>query len=136
MAGRDGIIVLSLALFPLYGGVFYEAELPSPFGQSHARLRTTSVVLWLIYSGLTLLRSLCCAGWNVLVRRDGPCPLAPWRPGLFHRNISAEAFHSFPVELVSTVFMFGGLNFSLYYRVLKESAKPPLASTESGFFAA
>ncbi len=138
--GGMGIIVLSLALFPaLRQGVFlYEAEVPSPFPDKVVpRLRTTSVVLWLIYSGFTLLEAIVlrCAGMS-------------WYEGTIHalgtlatggystRNISVEAFHSLPIELTLIVFMFlAGLNFSLYYRILKKkSLKPLWQSTEVRVF--
>ena len=101
------------------------------------RLRTTSVVLWLIYSGFTLLETIIlrCAGMS-------------WYEGTIHamgtlatggfstRNISVEAFHSLPIELILIVFMFlAGLNFSLYYRILKKrSLKPLWQSTEVRVF--
>ncbi|HHT06393.1 MAG TPA: TrkH family potassium uptake protein [Hydrogenispora sp.] len=138
--GGMGIIVLSLALFPAFRqGVFlYEAEVPSPFPDKVVpRLRTTSVVLWLIYSGFTLLETIIlrCAGMS-------------WYEGTIHamgtlatggystRNISVEAFHSLPIELILIVFMFlAGLNFSFYYRILKKrSLKPLWQSTEVRVF--
>lgn len=138
--GGMGIIVLSLALFPaLRQGVFlYEAEVPSPFPDKVVpRLRTTSVVLWLIYSGLTLLEVLMLRGVGMSWYEGTVHALGTLATGGYStRNISAEAFHSFPVELVLTVFMFlAGLNFSLYYRVLKKrSLKPLWRSTEVRVF--
>ena len=138
--GGMGIIVLSLALFPaLRQGVFlYEAEVPSPFPDKVVpRLRTTSVVLWLIYSGFTLLET-------IILRLAG----MSWYEGVTHamatlatggfstRSTSVEAFHSWPTELIIIVFMFlAGLNFSLYYRILKKRTLKPLwQSTEFRVF--
>lgn len=139
--GGMGIIVLSLALFPaLRQGYFlYEAEVPSPFPDKVVpRLRTTSAVLWLIYSGLTLLLV-------IILRWAG----MSWYEGTIHamgtlatggfstRNLSVEAYHSLSIELILIVFMFlAGLNFSLYYRMLtKRSLKPLWQSTEARVFA-
>ena len=98
------------------------------------------MTLWLIYTVLTLVEAIALhlAGLSlfesVIPRFSVHLP-----PGDFSsRNISIEAFQSLPrLKIIITLFTFlAGINFSLYYRVVKKrSFKPLLHNTEIRVFA-
>ncbi|HEX3044299.1 MAG TPA: TrkH family potassium uptake protein [Bacillota bacterium] len=122
--GGMGIIVLSLAIFALFGGgaSLFHAEVPSIIPEKiMPRLKQTAMALWGIYSVISLLQviALKLAGLSIfdsLVHTFS----AMGTGGFSSRNISIEAYHSLPVEMILVTFMIlAGLNFSLYYRAVQ-----------------
>jgi len=137
--GGMGIIVLSLALFSFrQGASLFEAEVPGLVPERIVpRLKNTAITLWLIYTVLTLVEMLALylAGmplFESVIHAFGTLATG----GFSSRNISIEAFHSLPIEIIITFFTFlAGINFSLYYRVVKKkSLKPLLLNTETRVF--
>lgn len=122
--GGMGIIVLSLAIFALFGGgaSLFNAEVPSLVPERITpRLKQTAMVLWGIYSGISLFSviTLKLAGlsfFDSLVHAFSSVGTG----GFSSRNISIEAYQSVPIEMILSLFMvLAGLNFSLYYRAIQ-----------------
>ncbi len=123
--GGMGIIVLSLAVFAFFGGgaSLFHAEVPSLVPEKiMPRLKHTATALWGIYSVFSLIQVIVLklAGlsfFDSLVHTFS----AMGTGGFSSRNISIEAYHSLPIEMILTVFMtLAGLNFSLYYRAIQK----------------
>jgi len=120
-----GIVVLTVAIFPLlgYGGLrLMEAEAPGPSGDKIApRIAGTAKILWLIYVGLSAIQAiLLLAGgmdlFDALTHTFGTMATG----GFSTRNASVGAFGSTYIEVVCTVFMLlAGMNFSLHFKLLK-----------------
>lgn len=138
--GGMGIVVLSLAIFSIFGGgaFLYQAEVPGlPSERILPRLKKTALVLWLIYTFFTVIQVIVLklAGMSLfdsLIHAFGSMGTG----GFSSRNISVEAYHNLTIELIIAVFMIiGGINFSLYYRVIqKRSLKPLLGDAEAKGF--
>jgi trk system potassium uptake protein TrkH len=139
--GGMGIIVLSLAVFSVLntGMPLYRAEVP---GFTHdkllPRLRQTSLTLWVIYAGLTLVETiaLMMAGLSLfdsLTHAFGTIATG----GLSTRAISVEAFDSLAVEIIIVVFMaLAGLNFALYWKIVqRKGIRAVLADAEARLYA-
>ena len=122
--GGMGVVTLTVALMPLLGvGGFQliKAETTGPEkGKVTARITTTAKLLWLIYTGLTIIQTiaLCIAGMGFI---EALChSFATLGTGGFSpRNASVGAYNSAAVDYICTLFMFlSGVNFSLYYYVI------------------
>lgn len=119
--GGMGIIVLTVAIFPLLGigGVeLFVAEAPGPKSSKiHPRIKETAKRLWFIYVGLTALLSvvlLICgmSGFDAL----NHALTAMATGGFSTKNASVAAFASPAIEYTLTIFMFvGGVNYTLIY---------------------
>jgi trk system potassium uptake protein TrkH len=138
--GGMGIIVLFLAIFPHIGPgarQMFKSEVPGPQSEGlKPKIRETASILWRIYLGLTLAEfiALMLCGLNWL---DASChSLACMATGGFStRNLSIAAFNSVSVDLVVTFFMFlAGVNFSLYYILLRERRLPFWKDSEFRFY--
>lgn len=122
--GGMGIIVLTVAIFPMLGmgGVeLFSAEAPGPTSEKiHPRIQETAKRLWLIYVGLTALETLllCWAGLSFYEAINHA--LTTMATGGFStRNASAAAF-SPTVQYIMIVFMFiAGVNYSVTYLAIK-----------------
>ena len=134
--GGMGIVLLTVALMPLLGvGGFQlvKAETPGPEKEKITpKLTNTAKVLWLAYSGLTVLLILLYMaggmGWF-----DALCHgLTTMASGVVStRNWGIAVFNSAWIDAVTTVFMLlAGLNFSLYYRFLKGRFREVFFNTE------
>jgi len=123
--GGMGIIVLFIAIFPQLGvGAkhLFKSEVPGPITEGlKPKIRETAATLWKIYLGLTVVECglLCWAGMDVF---DALChSFATMATGGFStRNASIGHYSSLPIDFIVMLFMFlAGINFSLYYLVLK-----------------
>jgi trk system potassium uptake protein TrkH len=123
--GGMGIIVLTIAIFPLLGigGVeLFTAESPGPVSDKiHPRIRETAKRLWFIYLGLTgLLAVLLFAGGMSPFDAINHAFTTISTGGFSTRNNSVMAFDSPWIQYTLVVFMFlGGTNFSLLYLAYK-----------------
>lgn len=134
--GGMGIILLSLAIFPILptGITLFQAEVPGLTPERILpRLKQTAVVMWLIYTALSLLQlvALNLAGlpfFESLIHTLSTVSTG----GFSSRDLSVQAFNDAKVEWVITVFMFlSGVNFTLYYRLLRgKSLRRSFAATE------
>ena len=123
--GGMGIIVLTVAIFPLLGigGIeLFVAEAPGPTSEKlHPRIQETAKRLWLIYVGLTavliLLLKIFGMTWFDAINH-GYATMATG--GFSTRNASIDAFPSLPIQYTLILFMFlAGSNFSILYLGLK-----------------
>lgn len=134
--GGMGIILLSLAIFSIMhtGIALFQAEVPGLAPERILpRLKQTAVVMWLIYTGLSLLEAVALnlAGlspFESMIHTFGTMATG----GFSSRDLSVQAFANGAVEWVITVFMFlAGVNFALYYRFIRRrSLKRLFAATE------
>ncbi|MDR2159103.1 MAG: TrkH family potassium uptake protein [Treponema sp.] len=134
--GGMGIVLLTVALMPLLGvGGFQlvKAETPGPEKEKITpRLTNTAKVLWLAYSGLTILLVLLYMaggmGWFDALCH-GLTTMASG--GVSTRNGGIAVFNSLYIDMVTMIFMLlAGLNFSLYYRMLKGKFREVFCNTE------
>lgn len=121
--GGLGIVVLFVAVLPMMGvggrRIFrIEAPGPSPEGVT-PRIQDAARVLWLIYSGITLVEivalRICGMSWF-----DSVChTFATLATGGFStRDASIAGFPSSAIQIVIIVFMIlAGINFGLYHRL-------------------
>jgi len=122
--GGMGIVVLTVAIFPLlgFGGHrLMEAEAPGPsVDKITPKISGTAKIFWLIYIGLTVI--------EIILLRLGNMP---WFDAICHtfatlatggfgiKNASVGFYRSAYIDVVITVFMLvAGMNFTLIYRSL------------------
>jgi len=124
--GGMGIILLSLAIFPMLGiGSFhlFKAEIPggSTVEQTQPRLAETAKILWKTYLALTLLEILALhfAGLDWF---DSICHTFSTvaTGGFSPHNGSISALNNVYIESIIIVFMFlGGINFALHFQLVR-----------------
>ncbi|MFN3821117.1 MAG: TrkH family potassium uptake protein [bacterium] len=123
--GGMGIVVLSIAIFPLIrlsGRELYLAETGGPIKDKLTpRIKETAQLLWMIYVGLIFIAALAywIAGMGLF---DAVChSLTTISTGGFStRNTSIAAFRNPLLEWLVILFMLiGATNFSLHYRAIK-----------------
>ncbi len=123
--GGLGIIVLTIALFPILGvgGIeLFVAEAPGPSADKiHPRIKETAKRLWFIYLGLTLtlfliLMALGMTSFDAI--NHAFTTLATG--GFSTKNASIAHFNSPAIEYTIVLFMFlGGTNFAIIYYLIK-----------------
>jgi trk system potassium uptake protein TrkH len=134
--GGMGIIVLTVALFPLLGigGVeLFIAEAPGPTSDKiHPRIKETAKRLWFIYVGLTALLSflLYLCGLNFFDSINHG--LTTMATGGFSTKNASIAYFDVPlIQYVLTFFMFlAGTNYTIIYFGLKGKLKKVWRSDE------
>jgi trk system potassium uptake protein TrkH len=122
--GGMGIVVLTVAIFPLlgFGGLsLMEAEIPGPtVNKVSPRIAKSAKILWLIYLGFTLtLTILLLLGglspFDALTR--AMVTVATGGSGV--QNSNAGYYNSSYVEVVLLIFMLlAGMSFPLHYKLL------------------
>ena len=123
--GGLGIIVLTVAIFPLLGigGIeLFVAEAPGPTSDKlHPRIRETAKRLWYIYAGLTILLGLLFYWAGMSFFDAVNHALTTMATGGFStKNASIAYFQSPLIHYITIVFMFlSGANFTLIYFGLK-----------------
>ena len=127
--GGMGILVLTIAILPSMGMgsmQVMKAESPGPIvGKVVPRLGASAKILYGIYLGLTVIEVilLMFAGMNffdALLHAFGTLGTG----GFSNKNISVGYYDSALIDGIITVFMIlSGINFSLYYFVLKGNLK-------------
>ncbi len=123
--GGMGIIVLSLAILPVFGigGMqLFVAEVPGPTPDKISpRIRQTAKTLWVIYLGFTVAETLLLwiGGMGIF---DSVChSFTTMATGGFSTKQASIAHWQSPfIHYVITIFMFfAGTNFTLSYLVIK-----------------
>ncbi|MCA9708866.1 MAG: TrkH family potassium uptake protein [Myxococcales bacterium] len=123
--GGMGIVVLFVAVFPILGvGAkhLFRSEVPGPITEGlRPRIKQTALALWWIYGSLTALATvlLVVAGMPLY---DSIChAMSTLGTGGFStRGASVGAYQSPAIDWIITAFMLvAGLNFGLYYGLLK-----------------
>lgn len=123
--GGMGIIVLTVAMFPLLGiaGIeLFVAEYPGPAADRlHPRIKETAKRLWFIYIGLTgfLTLLLWLEGMNTFDAVNHAFSTLS-TGGFSTKNTSIAYFNSPIIEYTLALFMFiGGTNYVVIYFLLK-----------------
>jgi trk system potassium uptake protein TrkH len=134
--GGMGIVVLTVAIFPLlgFGGLrLMEAEAPGPsVDKITPRISGTAKIFWFIYLGLTVMEIilLMFGGMSLF---DATChTFATMATGGFGiKNLNVGYYNSAYIDVVITVFMLlAGVNFTLYYRLLRGKGRLVLKDPE------
>jgi trk system potassium uptake protein len=134
--GGMGIVVLTVAIFPLLGlsgKTLMEAEAPGPSVDKFTpRLSQTAKILWLIYLGMTVVEiTLLLFGGMSLFDATTHTFATMATGGFSTRNTSVAAFDSGYIDLVITLFMMlAGMNFSLFWRLLQGDFRTTFKDTE------
>ncbi|MDP3177395.1 MAG: potassium transporter TrkG, partial [Spirochaetaceae bacterium] len=134
--GGMGIVVLTVAIFPLLGlgGLqLVEAEAPGPsVDKIVPRMAGTAKILWLIYVLLTVAQiALLLLGGMGLFDAVNHTFATVATGGFSTKNASVGAFRSPYIEVVITVFMvLAGMNFGLFYKVGKGKVFEALRDSE------
>ena len=123
--GGMGIIVLTVAIFPLLGigGIeLFSAEAPGPTSDKiHPRIQETAKRLWLIYVALTgvlivLLKIEGMSFYNAINHAFTTMATG----GFSTKNASIAAYDSAAIQYTLALFMiFAGMNYSVTYLALK-----------------
>jgi trk system potassium uptake protein TrkH len=134
--GGMGIIVLTIALFPLLGIGAYrlmKAEAPGPTLDKIApRITQMAKILWFIYLSFTVAETalLMGAGMNLfdaLTHTFGTLATGGFSP----KALSVGHYDSAAVDTIITVFMLlAGLNFGLYYGLVTGQARRVFGNLE------
>jgi trk system potassium uptake protein TrkH len=123
--GGMGIVVLFVAVFPILGvGAkhLFKSEVPGPITEGlRPKIRQTAVALWWVYGGLTVLCGalLVAAGMPLY---DAICHAMSTlgTGGYSTRSASVGAYQSAVIDwIVFTFMIMAGLNFGLYYGLLR-----------------
>lgn len=123
--GGMGIIVLTVAIFPLLGigGIeLFSAEAPGPTSDKiHPRIQETAKRLWLIYVGLTAILIVLLKIGGMTVFDSINHSLTTMATGGFStHNASLAAFDVPAIQYPIILFMFlAGTNYSVTYLALK-----------------
>lgn len=127
--GGMGILVLTIAILPSLGVgsmQVMKAESPGPVvGKIVPKLGHTAKILYSIYLGITLIEVvlLCFAGMSVydaFIHALGTVGTG----GFSNMNGSVGQYNSAVIDWIITIFMIlSGINFSLYYFVIKGNLK-------------
>src|SRR5690554_5128792 len=123
--GGLGIIVLTVAIFPLLGigGIeLFVAEAPGPTSDKlHPRIRETAKRLWYIYAGLTFLLGILFYWAGMSFFDAVNHALTTMATGGFStKNASMAYFDSSIIQYITIFFMFlAGANYTLIYFGLK-----------------
>jgi trk system potassium uptake protein TrkH len=134
--GGMGIIVLTVALFPLLGigGVeLFVAEAPGPTSDKiHPRIKETAKRLWFIYLGLTASLTVILSFAGMTFYDAINHALTTMATGGFStKNDSIAHFDSPFVQYPIILFMFiGGINYTIIYFSLKGNFKKVWGSDE------
>ena len=134
--GGMGIIVLTVAIFPLLGigGIeLFAAEAPGPTSDKiHPRIQETAKRLWLIYLGLTVLLILFLK-WAGMSFFDAinHALTAMATGGFSTKNASIAAYDSPAIQYALIIFMFlAGANYTVTYLALKGKWRKVLSNDE------
>ena len=135
--GGMGIILLSLAIFPMLGiGSFhlFKAEIPggSTVEQMQPRLAETAKILWKTYLALTVIEitALLFAGLGLF---DAVCHTFSTvaTGGFSPHNGSVGVFDNIYIEAIIILFMFfGGINFALHSQIVRGNFAGALKNPE------
>lgn len=133
--GGLGIIVLTVAIFPLLGigGIeLFVAESPGPTSDKlHPRIRETAKRLWLIYVGLTVLLGIIYFLEGMSLYDAFNHTLTTMATGGFSTRTESMAYFSPLIQYTAIVFMFvSGTNYTIIYFGLKGKFKKVWRSDE------
>jgi len=134
--GGMGILALTLAIFPAIGVGGYQifkAETTGPIAEKIVpRIKDTAKILYVIYAGLTIIQVvLLWAGGMTFFESLIHTFSTVGTGGFSSRNTSIGAYNnSFIVYVISIFMILCGINFSLFYDLLKGRWKNVLMNSE------
>lgn len=138
--GGMGIIVLSLAILPIFGigGMqLFVAEVPGPTPDKlHPRIKETAKRLWVIYILYTVVETILLKIGGMTMF-DAIChSFTTMATGGFSTKQASIAFYTSPfIQYVITIFMFlAGMNFTLSYFALHLKFKKVFKNEEFRFY--
>ena len=138
--GGVGVIIFILAVVRMTGGYSIQlmrAESPGPSTDKlRPRLKTTAIILYSIYTVLTVLETVALLICRIPVFDAVTTALATAGTGGFSvRNAGIGAYGNPAAEWVIAVFMvLFGINFNLYYLIIKKRFKEAIKNEELIFF--
>ncbi len=140
--GGMGIVVLTVAIFPLLGfGAFQllKAEAPGPtVDKITPKIKETAMILWFIYLTLTITETtlLLLGGMDLfeaLTHTFGTLATGGFSP----KNGSIGHYVSPYIHVVITVFMLcAGINFILYFKLITGQLEDIFRNTEVKYYLA
>jgi trk system potassium uptake protein TrkH len=122
--GGMGIVTLALAIFPAFGITAYQmfrGEVPGPTTERlKPRLAQTAVILWGVYSLLTLVETILLYMGGMSLFESFCHAFGTMATGGFStRNGSVGAYDSAYLDWIIIIFMFlAGMNFILHYQII------------------
>jgi trk system potassium uptake protein len=138
--GGMGIVVLTVAIFPLLGfGAFQllKAEAPGPtMDKITPKIKETAMILWVIYLTLTIAETilLLFGGMDLfeaLTHTFGTLATGGFSP----KNGSIGHYGSPYIHVVITVFMLcAGINFILYFKLITGQLEDIFRNTEVKYY--
>ncbi len=138
--GGMGIIVFTLAVIPtmgISGFQIFKAESPGPTADKIVpRIKDTARILYTTYIVITIIQTilLVIGGMSLyesVIHTFGTVGTG----GYSTRNASIGAYNSTYIHIVITVFMIlSGINFSLYYGLVKGKWKEVIRNNELSFY--
>ncbi len=136
--GGMGILVFVMAFLPLSGGQnmhIMKAESPGPsVSKLVPRVRTTAIILYVIYLTLTVVQFIFLVAGNMSVYEALNTSFATAGTGGFGIKNDSLASYSPYIQIVVTVFMLiFSLNFGAYYLLLKGKIKDAFSSEIRSF---
>jgi trk system potassium uptake protein len=138
--GGMGIVVLFVAVFPQLGvgaKLLFRSEAPGPVTEGlRPKIKQTAMALWWVYGGLTLFAGilLLAAGMPLY---DAICHAMTTLAtgGYSTKGASIGAYDSPLIDWIVSVFMLlAGLNFGLYYGLLRGRWRAALRNFELRFY--
>lgn len=138
--GGMGIIVLSLAILPVFGigGIqLFTAEYPSPtLEKISPKIRQTAKTLWLIYTLFTLLETILLWIGGMTFFDAINHSLTTMATGGFSTKQAGITYWNSPfIQYVIIIFMFfGGTNFTLFYIIFKSKFKTVFKDEEFKYY--
>ncbi len=138
--GGMGVLVLTLAILPSVGARtlhIMKAESPGPTTEKLVpRIGQTAKILYSIYFAITAIEiiALLIAGmplYDSFIHAFGTAGTG----GFSNKNASVGAFNNVAIDAIITFFMFAfGVNFALYYQLLKGNLKSFWKDEEFRFY--
>ena len=137
--GGMGILVFILAILPMTGGErihILRAESPGPSIEKLVpRIKSTAIMLYVIYIGMTLLQIILLLIGNMPVFDAITLTFGTAGTGGFAIKNTSVGSYSTYIQVIITIFMFlFGVNFNVYYLLLFRKFKIVLKSEELRFY--
>ncbi|MDR2911074.1 MAG: TrkH family potassium uptake protein, partial [Bacteroidales bacterium] len=138
--GGMGIIVLSLAILPVFGigGIqLFTAEYPSPtLDKISPKIRQTAKTLWIIYTILTLIETILLRiGGMTLFDAINHSLTTMATGGFSTKQVGITYWDSYFIQYVVIIFMFlGGTNFTLFYIIFKSKFRTIFKDEEFKYY--
>lgn len=138
--GGMGVLIFMLALIPSLGANtihLLKAESPGPNpGKIVPKIKQTAKILYIIYFIFTVIEAICLMFAGLSLYDSVLHALGTAGTGGFsNMNSSVASFNNPAVEWIIAIFMMiFGVNFTLYYQVIKGNVKNALRNEELKYY--